>query len=101
LGSEDFTTLSIDWRKRERARMRESLPHGLQKHEPFYRFYVALEIMMYLQMALASAFVLWPWLNGQGDFMKPGICIAGLGIAVLRWKYVKQSNRAAALAIAA
>jgi hypothetical protein len=100
LDAGDLQTLSIDWEKRERARMKSSLPQGLQKHEPFYRFYVILEIMLYVQMAVASAVVLWPWLTGHGDFLKPGISIVSFGIAVLTWKYVKQSNRAAALALA-
>jgi len=43
--------------------------------------------------------VLWPWLSGRPEdpgFLRPGVSLAAFATIVLSWKYVKNSNRAAA-----
>jgi len=55
---------------------------------------------MFLQLSAALLQMLWPWLMGQDtSFLLPGISLVAFGTTVVSWKYVKNSNRAAARAL--
>ena len=58
-----------------KARMKETLPQGLQKGEPLYRWCVALEVLIFVALAASLAEVLWPWLSGRApeDGEKSGL----------------------------
>ena len=105
LGRRDkIETIRTDWKKKMSARMKETLPQGLQGREPFYWWYVALEVLIFVELAAALAEVVWPWFSGQAPdagFLRPGICLVAFATIVSSWKYVKNSNRAAARALQA
>ena len=57
-----------------------------------------------LELTTAVLEVLWPWLSGQAPdagFLRPGVSLVAFVTTVLSGKYVKNSNRAAALALQA
>jgi hypothetical protein len=94
--------LGVDPEKKDLSRQKETLPQGLTKKDPFYRWYVLLEVMIFVELSAALLLVLWPWLIGQDtSFVRPGVSLAAFTTTVVSWKYVKNANRGAALALEA
>ena len=88
---------------RKDRRMASRLPAGLGRRDPLYRWYIALEGLIFLQIAASMATVLWPWLTGRAvdpTVARPAAAILGFAAALMSWTYVKRSNREAALALA-
>ena len=99
---DDITELGVDPEKKDLSRLKETLPQGLTKKDPFYRWYVLLEVMIFVELSAALLLVLWPWLIGQDtSFVRPGVSLAAFTTTVVSWKYVKNANRGAALALEA
>jgi hypothetical protein len=64
--------------------------------------YVLTELLLFAQLAAALAHIVWPWLSGQAPdegLLRPLFSIVAFGTVVVSWKYVKNSNRAAARAL--
>ena len=99
---DNIETVFSDWKKKMKARLKETLPQGLRKGEPLYWWYVVLQIVIFVELAAGLLEVLWPWLSGkEAGFLRPGICLVVFTTTVLSWRYVKASNRAAARAVQA
>jgi hypothetical protein len=83
--------------------MASRLPAGLNRHDPLYRWYIALEGLIFLEIAAKMVTVLRPWLTGGAadpTVARPAAAILGFAAAMMSWPYVKRSNREAALALA-
>jgi len=99
---DEIETVSTDWKKKIKIRKKETLPQGLHKRDPLYKWYVRLEVLIFFELTVFSAAGLWPWLSGgvpDANFLGPVGTMAGFAASVLSWKYVKNSNRAAAHAL--
>jgi len=97
-----IVTLFTDVTKQLLSRLKGTLPQGLRKGEPFYRLYVFLEMMLFLELAAGLLEVLWPWLTGRdASLLRPAISLVVFATTVLSWGYVKAANRAAARALQA
>ena len=91
-----------DHKKKEKARKKESLMKGVDKSNPLYPAYAVMEALFFLLLAIPVAIALWQWLSGRQtemDFLRLASHAVVFGTLVLSWKYVKNSNRTAALAL--
>ena len=83
--------------------MASRLPAGLGRRNPLYWWYIALEGMIFLEIAVAMVTVLWPWLTGGAadpTIARPAAAILGFAAVLMSWPYVKRSNREASRALA-
>jgi hypothetical protein len=94
-----FITLGRYLYDRKDRRMASGLAGGLRRGDPLYGWYIALEGLIFLQIAVSMATVLWPLLRGgatDAAAALPAAAILGLAAALMSWPYVKRSNREAA-----
>jgi hypothetical protein len=98
-----IATLFTNVVKQKKVRLKETLAQGIEKHEPLYKWYVAIGWALYFNIARAMAVILWPWLSGDpgATLFRPAAAIVGFAVVVLTWPYVKASNLAAARALQA
>jgi hypothetical protein len=102
LGRHMIQSIFTDPRKLRLERMYRGLPQGLRKGEPFYWSYVFLGASIYLAMSMSLAEAVWPWLSGDtthADLIRAMGSVVAFATAMLSWKCVKETNRAAARAI--
>jgi hypothetical protein len=102
LKRDEFITLGRYLYDQKSKRMASRLPGGLKKHEPLYGWYIALEVLLFLQIAASMVAVLWPWLTGVATdptIARPAAAILGFAAIAMSWTYVKRSNREAAQAL--
>ena len=102
LNRKEFITLGKYLYDRKDRRLASRLPAGLGRHDPLYRWYIALEGLIFVQIAASMVTVLWPWLTGRAadpTIARPAAAILGFAAALMSWTYVKRSNREAALAL--
>jgi hypothetical protein len=103
LSRTEFITLGKYLYDRKDQRMVSLLPAGLGRRDPAYFWYIVLEGLIVLQIAMSMATVLWPWLTGGAadpTVARPAAAILGFAAFLMSWPYVKRSNREAALALA-
>jgi hypothetical protein len=62
---------------------------------------VVLEVIIFMVPGGSLANELWNWLSGArgGSFLRTEMGVLAFAVSVLTWRYVKQSNRAAARAL--
>jgi hypothetical protein len=102
LRRDEFITLGRYLYDQKSQRMSSRLLGGLQKHEVLYGWYVALEGLIFVQIAASMVTVLRPWLTGgatDSTAARPAAAILGFAALAMSWMYVKRSNREAALAL--
>jgi hypothetical protein len=102
LRRDEFITLGRYLYDQKSQRMSSRLLGGLQKHEALYGWYVALEGLIFVQIAASMVTVLRPWLTGgatDSTAARPAAAILGFAALAMSWIYVKRSNREAALAL--
>ena len=95
--------LDTDPVQQARARKKETLPQGMKRGEPLYRWCVTFEILIFAEGAANIAVELWWWLHGtsQAGWFRIGASLLAFVVAVVSWRYVKAANRAAAAALQA
>jgi hypothetical protein len=95
-------TLFTKLRNLALGRKKETLPQGINKGEPHYGWYVALQVLLFVEFGLAMLPQVWPLLSGQDtNFTRPAVAMTAFAATVLSWKYVRESNQTAARALAA
>jgi hypothetical protein len=89
-------------RKQRLRRLKETLLQPVKRGEPGFWICVSLEFMVFAELAVSMGTGVWPWLSGQqhsGGFLQVAAHLIAFGTSVVTWKYIKQSNYAAAEAI--
>jgi hypothetical protein len=97
-----FITIFTDLEKQRLSRQKETIFQGVKRGDPLYWTTRALEVLLFVELALSMCAGVWPWISGQqthGGFLQIGARVLSFGVAVLSWKYVKRANIAAAEAL--
>jgi hypothetical protein len=91
-----------DWKTKKLIRIKEMLPQGIEKGQPFYWFNIGIQVVGFALMAVSLGVGLLPWLHGESRAVRifqAAARIVGFGVPMVTWKYVKATNRAAARAL--
>jgi hypothetical protein len=89
-------------RKQLLMRLKETLLQPVKPGQAGFWICVSFEFMLFAELAVSMATGVWPWLSGQqhgGGFVQVAAHLIAFGTSVVSWRYLKQSNYAAADAI--
>jgi hypothetical protein len=95
-------TPMTDWKTKRLIRIKEMLPQGIKKGQPFYWLNTGIPVVGFALMAASLGAGLLPWLHGgSGDvkIFQAAARILAFAVPMVTWKYIKTANHAAAKAL--